>query len=59
MSKTIEVETTWRSTVQIEVEEGDDTDYTQSMSNLSDFPEYVLEQMTSDTATLIDWEVNA
>lgn len=51
MSKEIEITCTWRSTHWIEVPD----DFVVP-SNLSDFPDGALEEMTSDTASLIDWE---
>ncbi|MGO4583605.1 hypothetical protein AB4Z38_06920 [Arthrobacter sp. 2RAF6] len=49
--KEITITCTWRSTHVVEVE--DDFDVP---DNLSDFPEEVLEELTTDVAELVDWE---
>jgi len=49
--KEITITCHWRSTHVVEV----DDDFTVPGS-LNDFPEYVLEEMTSDTAELVDWD---
>lgn len=49
--KEITITCTWRSTHAVEVE-----DDFEVPSNLSDFPDDVLEELTSDTASLVDWE---
>lgn len=57
MTHNIEVRATWVSYHTIEIEDEDfwpETTY----SNLDDFPDYALEEITSETASLTDWEVN-
>lgn len=49
--KTITITATWKSYHEVEVPD----DFVVP-SNLSDFPEDVLEEITSDVATLVDWE---
>ena len=50
-NKEITIVCTWRSTHVVEVP-GD----FELPGSLNDIPEYVLEEMTSDMAELVDWE---
>jgi hypothetical protein len=56
MSKTITVTATWRSTHTIEVDDNFETNRT--FRYLNDFPDEVLEEITSEVAELVDWEVS-
>lgn len=49
--KTITITCTWRSTHEVEV-----PDDFEVPAYLSDFPPDVLDEMTSHTAELVDWE---
>lgn len=50
MTKEIRINATWHSTHWLEV-----PDDFEVSSNLNDWPDDVLEQITSDTAELVDW----
>lgn len=53
MAKTVEVECVWRSTHEVEV-----PDDFEDTGDLHDFPEEALEEMTPNTASLVDWAVS-
>jgi len=53
MSKTIQVEATWKSYHDIEVPD----DFTDT-GHLSDFPDEALEEITSHVAELVDWDIS-
>lgn len=52
MSKTVTVHAVWHSTHEVEVPD----DFSDT-GRLSDFPDEALEEITSDVASLVDWEV--
>lgn len=57
MTDKIEVRATWVSYHTIEIED-EDFDPDATYDTLNDFPDYALEEITSDVASLHDWEVN-
>lgn len=51
--KTVTIVSTWRASISVEVE--DDVDIRDD--NFSDWPDDVLDQVDSQVAELVDWEV--